>query len=129
MKKKKREVKPEELERIKQIIRTLQPAAEIIECKILNAKGEIDDSLVGRCLVDAIQRAADATVLKRNEAFVFLAHDAALLNEVRVNAVSYTHLDVYKRQTTSSTLSKSGVSPGQGASAIVMIEPSMKDSI
>ena len=26
------EVKPEELERIKQIIRTLQPAAEIIEC-------------------------------------------------------------------------------------------------
>ena len=25
-----------------------------IECKILNAKGEIDDSLVGRCLVDAI---------------------------------------------------------------------------
>ena len=31
------------------------------------------------------QRAADATVLKRNEAFVFLAHDAALLNEVRVN--------------------------------------------
>ena len=31
--------------------------------------------------------------------------------------------------TTSSTLNKSGVSPGQGASAIVMIEPSMKDSI
>ena len=31
------------------------------------------------------QRAADAAVLKRNEAFVFLAHDAALLDEVRVN--------------------------------------------
>ena len=31
------------------------------------------------------QRAADAAVLKRNEAFIFLTHDAALLDEVRVN--------------------------------------------
>ena len=76
------EVSPADREKLHQIIRGLQPKAEIIDCDY----GDVDlDKIINTNMFDFNSVATSATWISEIEKH----HD---------EAVSYTHLDVYKRQ-------------------------------